>query len=120
MGLFASGEQRCPSCSKKAPREAKFCPHCGAEIVQVQASSSGTRCVECGEAVPSGAKFCPRCGRAVQAFDGFRWHRSPGDVATCIELDRVAVQGLLSRAKRIQVDVGTRALILQEGRLSAS
>lgn len=45
----------CPSCGQ-ATHGAKFCPNCGAKVEQAPA-----HCPECG-AETKGAKFCPECG----------------------------------------------------------
>jgi membrane protease subunit (stomatin/prohibitin family) len=49
-------QQRCPDCSTELPVEAKFCFGCGGSL----ARTSG--CNECGRDVPKGAKFCFHCG----------------------------------------------------------
>lgn len=47
----------CPQCGTPAAG-AKFCPNCGAKIERAAAS---TKCPNCG-ADAKGAKFCPECG----------------------------------------------------------
>jgi len=46
----------CPSCRQIVPRDARFCPYCGHQIVVLQ------RCPQCGENLTAGARFCSRCG----------------------------------------------------------
>ncbi|HYA13238.1 MAG TPA: SPFH domain-containing protein [Syntrophales bacterium] len=50
----------CPDCKQNVPREAKFCPSCGHQIVVFQ------RCSECGKNLPPTAKFCVQCGHPVE------------------------------------------------------
>ena len=50
---------RCPQCERESPDEARFCSHCGAQLV--------VTCVACGAVQPPGARFCPGCGRAAAA-----------------------------------------------------
>lgn len=49
-------QQRCPDCGQELPVEAKFCFSCGSTL----ARKSG--CIECGEELPKGSKFCFHCG----------------------------------------------------------
>ena len=46
----------CPSCGVALPEKVKFCPECGAKILQV------VFCKECGTKLENGTKFCPECG----------------------------------------------------------
>lgn len=46
----------CPSCGVALPEKVKFCPECGAKIMQV------VFCKECGAKLEPGTKFCPECG----------------------------------------------------------
>jgi membrane protease subunit (stomatin/prohibitin family) len=46
----------CPDCKQAIPGDARFCPHCGHQIVVMD------RCPQCGKNLPAHAKFCPRCG----------------------------------------------------------
>jgi predicted amidophosphoribosyltransferase len=57
----APAESRCPGCGKGVPREARFCPHCGGQIVVFQ------QCAQCNSNLPADARFCFQCGRAVEA-----------------------------------------------------
>jgi membrane protease subunit (stomatin/prohibitin family) len=46
----------CPDCKVPVPREARFCPQCGHQVVVFQ------QCEECGKNMPPNAQFCPACG----------------------------------------------------------
>jgi rRNA maturation endonuclease Nob1 len=46
----------CPACNKPLQANVKFCPDCGAKIVQK------THCTQCGAKMEPGAKFCGECG----------------------------------------------------------
>ncbi len=50
----------CPECHQTIPLDAKFCPHCGCQLLVFQ------QCLKCGENLPPHAKFCSRCGQAVE------------------------------------------------------
>ena len=50
----------CPDCQQNVPKEAKFCPYCGHQIVVFQ------QCSQCGKNLPPNAKFCVQCGRPVE------------------------------------------------------
>ncbi|HQI36908.1 MAG TPA: SPFH domain-containing protein [Syntrophales bacterium] len=47
---------QCPDCRRPVPREARFCPHCGHQLLIIQ------QCGVCGKNLPANAKFCPQCG----------------------------------------------------------
>ena len=53
---------RCPTDGTLAAPGIKFCPNCGAAMVQPVAQ----RCAKCGEET-HGAKFCPNCGAKQEA-----------------------------------------------------
>jgi len=55
---LAAAEQdaSCPECKAKIKADAKFCPSCGAKIVQ-------QLCSDCKTPLKPGAKFCPNCGK---------------------------------------------------------
>jgi uncharacterized OB-fold protein len=50
----------CPNCGKPLAAKAKFCPDCGAEILE------DIKCANCGAKLTPGAKFCPECGTRVE------------------------------------------------------
>ncbi|MFC1657395.1 SPFH domain-containing protein [Candidatus Moduliflexota bacterium] len=54
------GGQTCPECTRPVPRDARFCPACGHQILVFQ------RCRECGKNLAPHARFCPRCGGKVE------------------------------------------------------
>ncbi len=51
--------QTCPDCKTPVAIDAKFCPHCGHQLLVFQ------QCHHCGKNLPPGAKFCSRCGNPV-------------------------------------------------------
>ncbi|RMG03441.1 MAG: SPFH domain-containing protein [Nitrospirae bacterium] len=53
-------EAKCPECSNPVPPDAKFCPHCGHQILVFQ------QCPSCGKNLPPHARFCSRCGAKVE------------------------------------------------------
>ncbi|MDA8125712.1 MAG: SPFH domain-containing protein [Deltaproteobacteria bacterium] len=55
-----AGAIPCPDCQKAVPSEAKFCPHCGHQLLIFQ------KCVACGKNLSPNAKFCSQCGRLVE------------------------------------------------------
>jgi membrane protease subunit (stomatin/prohibitin family) len=50
----------CPDCRQDIPPEAKFCPHCGHQLLIFQ------KCAACGKNLPPNAKFCGQCGRPIE------------------------------------------------------
>ncbi|MCX5857235.1 MAG: SPFH domain-containing protein [Deltaproteobacteria bacterium] len=56
----APTEFKCPDCRQEVPREAKFCPHCGHQILVFQ------QCTKCGSNLPADARFCFQCGSPVE------------------------------------------------------
>jgi membrane protease subunit (stomatin/prohibitin family) len=56
----APDTSNCPDCRQDVPKEAKFCPHCGHQIVVFQ------QCSQCGKNLPPSAKFCVQCGHPVE------------------------------------------------------
>jgi membrane protease subunit (stomatin/prohibitin family) len=48
----------CGACRQPVPREARFCPSCGHQLLVFD------RC-SCGQNLPPGAHYCPACGRPV-------------------------------------------------------
>lgn len=57
----AATAARCPRDGRMAPAGTKFCPDCGAAMVQPAADA----CPNCG-AETRGAKFCPDCGTKIE------------------------------------------------------
>ena len=55
--MIQPAADNCPQCGTPAAG-AKFCPNCGAKITRAPTS---TKCPNCG-ADAKGAKFCPECG----------------------------------------------------------
>ena len=51
----------CPDCGAALGEKTKFCPECGAKILQV------VFCKECGAKLEPGTKFCFECGTKVEA-----------------------------------------------------
>ena len=56
----ASEISSCPDCRQNVPKEAKFCPHCGHQIVVFR------QCSQCGKNLSPSAKFCVQCGQPVE------------------------------------------------------
>ncbi|MDX9850721.1 MAG: zinc ribbon domain-containing protein [Anaerolineaceae bacterium] len=57
----ASQAARCPNDGVLAAPGTKFCPECGAQMIQPEIQ----KCSQCGQET-HGAKFCPNCGAAVE------------------------------------------------------
>ncbi len=51
----------CPECHQTVPRQARFCPYCGHQLVIIN------KCPNCGKNLPPNARFCPRCGTKMEA-----------------------------------------------------
>lgn len=49
----------CPDCKQTVPKEARFCPACGHQMLVI------SRCAHCGKNLPVNANFCVSCGTAV-------------------------------------------------------
>lgn len=60
----AAGKTNCPQCDAPVDAGAKFCPACGAKLVQ---PAPVTTCPQCGTDLPAGARFCPECGKQMAA-----------------------------------------------------
>ncbi len=57
----------CPACQQAIPQGARFCHHCGQELIVFN------RCPHCSANLAPQAHFCPQCGQAVdQAPQGKR------------------------------------------------
>lgn len=52
---------KCPNDGALAPAGTKFCPECGAAMIQPAAA----KCPKCGTDA-AGAKFCPECGTRIE------------------------------------------------------
>lgn len=57
----AANTARCPNDGTLAAPGTKFCPECGAQMIQPTAET----CPKCG-ANAQGAKFCPECGAKIE------------------------------------------------------
>ena len=75
---------RCPGCGHDSPGEARFCVHCGAQLV--------LSCPACGTVPPSDARFCPGCGRAATAAPAPAGY-TPRHVSEQILAVRSAIEG---------------------------
>ena len=49
----------CPDCKQTIPKESRFCPACGHQLLVV------SKCAHCGKNLSVNAKFCVNCGKAV-------------------------------------------------------
>jgi membrane protease subunit (stomatin/prohibitin family) len=56
-----SAEGHCPECGLPAPGDARFCPHCGHQILVLR------RCTACHKNLEPTARFCPSCGAQAGA-----------------------------------------------------
>ncbi len=54
---------KCPKCGTYIPSTARFCPHCGYQIVKINKCPNP----ECDADIPPGANFCPICGTQIKA-----------------------------------------------------
>lgn len=50
----------CPECSNPVPRDGKFCPACGHQLLVFR------QCRDCGKNLVPHAQFCSRCGTKVE------------------------------------------------------
>lgn len=55
-GAAVSQESHCLDCKLPIDKNAKFCPHCGHQLLVF------VQCVNCGKNLPPNAKFCSKCG----------------------------------------------------------
>jgi len=59
----------CPYCHTEINDDAKFCPHCGSDVVEklieIQETKLATHCSNCGTELHEEAKFCAKCGQKV-------------------------------------------------------
>ncbi len=53
----AEEKENCPKCGASVKKGAKFCPECGAKMVET--------CPSCGAPIKKGAKFCSECGQRL-------------------------------------------------------
>jgi len=56
----------CPDCKQVIPREARFCPVCGHQLLII------SKCAHCGKNLPVNARFCVHCGNPVETRPAFR------------------------------------------------
>ncbi len=96
----ASMSARCPNDGTLAKPGTKFCPECGAQMIQPALDA----CPKCGTPT-GGAKFCPNCGTKIEQAARLRqvsqlrrrragrqvlpgvWHEDVGDRWTRIYTD---------------------------------
>lgn len=52
----------CPECHRAVPADARFCCHCGHQILVLR------QCASCGKNLSPTAKFCPACGKPAAAL----------------------------------------------------
>lgn len=55
-GAAAGTAVACPECHGELPADARFCSHCGHQLVVIR------KCTACGKNVGATARFCPACG----------------------------------------------------------
>lgn len=78
----------CPSCSKQTSDTAKFCKHCGADVVRERIATApqepptpAANVCGCGALLAANAKFCTGCGASVTDSQPSRqqvWQPAPG------------------------------------------
>ncbi len=56
----------CSQCGKGVKKGVKFCPECGAPVVEKVTGGTVYACAECGKKVKAGIKFCPECGGKIE------------------------------------------------------
>jgi len=54
------GAVPCPDCRQAVHADARFCPHCGHQLLVF------AQCSHCGKNIPPTARFCPRCGNPAE------------------------------------------------------
>jgi len=57
--IMARGTVNCPKCHGDVPLDARFCPHCGHQMVV------SNKCPKCGKDLPPEANFCMSCGAGL-------------------------------------------------------
>ncbi|MBW2622211.1 MAG: zinc ribbon domain-containing protein, partial [Deltaproteobacteria bacterium] len=50
----------CPECGNSVLNDAKFCSHCGHQLLVFK------KCLSCGKNLTPGARFCSRCGEPAE------------------------------------------------------
>lgn len=65
-GPSKKGEETyaCPECKNLIPKDARFCPFCGHQILVF------LQCPKCGKNLPPNARFCSMCGSPVSEKPG--------------------------------------------------
>lgn len=107
--------EKCPQCSERIEKAAKFCRRCGAGR-----ADSWRKCTACGVSVAADSQFCWSCNANVAAqprdqIFSDRWRRTPGVFAT-----RATIETPQDRLRNgIQVDDGTRGALFKDGVLKA-
>lgn len=109
MGLFSN---KCPRCQSSNSKKANNCNQCGEPMQQAW------RKCRCGASCGATSKACWNCGADLTAqpaseLFGDRWSRSVTDFAVRFPLR--APEGVVHHG--VQVDEGTEALLLVNGRL---
>ncbi len=110
MGLFGT---KCKECGHRVKSGANFCPMCREPV-----GAGVIKCGQCGQELRNDRKFCGKCGAPVERYQrpmivDDRWARQEGDFAA--RFDNDDVKGFL--AKPFVVESGTRALLLQRGKI---
>jgi membrane protease subunit (stomatin/prohibitin family) len=59
--IAEKGHVDCPKCHGAVALDARFCPHCGHQMVVAN------KCPACGKDLPPEANFCMRCGAKLKA-----------------------------------------------------
>jgi membrane protease subunit (stomatin/prohibitin family) len=69
-GAKPAAQGACPECGLPAEADARFCPHCGGQILALR------RCGACGQELTAQARFCSGCGASAATTPAPR--RCPG------------------------------------------
>lgn len=111
----------CPDCGVELPDTANFCRSCGSSVSGI--------CSTCGETVSKEASFCPSCGESLsqKSSNDIPTESSTGPIqlrptefARRIGGSALKPGGLINRLRQkeeISIEEGTRAALLEEGKL---
>ncbi len=113
-------KKKCPHCSEKLEKDARFCPKCGEPT-----SVKGVACPKCGKEIPGDSKFCGFCGANIeemgvreQKLENKRWKRDARDIA--VRVEEGEIKGFLAPIHRgVVIEHGCKGLLVQGGKIVA-